>query len=238
MVPAAVTGKTVDDLADRLESGRHHHRRRQLLLPRRHRPRRGPFRAKGLHYVDVGHQRRGVGARARLLPHGGWRCRGRQTGWSRSSSRSHRASAPSTATPGVGRPEPRRAGLAPLRAQPRRPLREVVHNGIEDARHDLPTPRASTSSTAPTSALTRWEDDAETAPLRDPKYYQFDLNLADVAEVWRRGSVITSWLFNLTAEALVADPQPRAVPGPESRTRARVAGRASPPSRKACRRHC
>jgi 6-phosphogluconate dehydrogenase len=50
------------------------------------------------------------------------------------------------------------------------------------------------------------EIDAETTPLRDPEHYQFDLNLADVAEVWRRGSVIASWLLDLTADALVKDP--------------------------------
>jgi len=49
------------------------------------------------------------------------------------------------------------------------------------------------------------EIDAETTPLRDPEYYQYDLNLADVAEVWRRGSVIGSWLLDLTAEALYED---------------------------------
>jgi len=49
------------------------------------------------------------------------------------------------------------------------------------------------------------ELDAETTPLRDPEHYQFDLNLADVAEVWRRGSVIASWLLDLTATALAAD---------------------------------
>jgi 6-phosphogluconate dehydrogenase len=48
--------------------------------------------------------------------------------------------------------------------------------------------------------------DAETTPLRDPAHYQYDLNLADVAEVWRRGSVIASWLLDLTASALLKDP--------------------------------
>lgn len=48
--------------------------------------------------------------------------------------------------------------------------------------------------------------DAETAPLRDPQSYQYDLNLRDIAEVWRRGSVIASWLLDLTAAALVEDP--------------------------------
>ena len=48
--------------------------------------------------------------------------------------------------------------------------------------------------------------DAETTPLRDPEHYQYDLNLPDIAEVWRRGSVIASWLLDLTAAALVKDP--------------------------------
>ncbi|HEX3857099.1 MAG TPA: decarboxylating 6-phosphogluconate dehydrogenase [Verrucomicrobiae bacterium] len=50
------------------------------------------------------------------------------------------------------------------------------------------------------------EIDAETTPLREPENYQYDLNLADVTEVWRRGSVIASWLLDLTATALVKDP--------------------------------
>ncbi len=51
------------------------------------------------------------------------------------------------------------------------------------------------------------EIDAETTPLRDPDLYQYDFNLPDVTEVWRRGSVISSWLLDLAATALVADPQ-------------------------------
>ncbi|HEY4414634.1 MAG TPA: decarboxylating 6-phosphogluconate dehydrogenase [Verrucomicrobiae bacterium] len=50
------------------------------------------------------------------------------------------------------------------------------------------------------------EVDAETTPLREPEHYQFDLNLTDISEVWRRGSVIASWLLDLTANALVEDP--------------------------------
>jgi 6-phosphogluconate dehydrogenase len=48
--------------------------------------------------------------------------------------------------------------------------------------------------------------DAETTPLRNPEHYQYDLNLPDIAEVWRRGSVIASWLLDLTAAGLVKDP--------------------------------
>jgi 6-phosphogluconate dehydrogenase len=48
--------------------------------------------------------------------------------------------------------------------------------------------------------------DAETTPLRNPEEFQFDLNLPEIAEVWRRGSVIASWLLDLTAAALIKDP--------------------------------
>ncbi|CAB4322560.1 MAG: decarboxylating 6-phosphogluconate dehydrogenase [Actinobacteria bacterium] len=54
--------------------------------------------------------------------------------------------------------------------------------------------------------LASHEVDAETTPLRDPKYYQYDIDTAAVAEVWRRGSVVSSWLLDLTAAALVEDP--------------------------------
>ncbi len=50
------------------------------------------------------------------------------------------------------------------------------------------------------------EIDAETTPLRDPEHYQFDLNLPDITEVWRRGSVVASWLLDLSAIALIKDP--------------------------------
>jgi 6-phosphogluconate dehydrogenase len=49
--------------------------------------------------------------------------------------------------------------------------------------------------------------DAETTPLRNPELYRYDLDLRDIAEVWRRGSVIASWLLDLTATALTEDPQ-------------------------------
>jgi 6-phosphogluconate dehydrogenase len=50
------------------------------------------------------------------------------------------------------------------------------------------------------------EKDAETTPLRNPEHYQYDFNLADVTEVWRRGSVVASWLLDLTAQALASSP--------------------------------
>jgi 6-phosphogluconate dehydrogenase len=48
--------------------------------------------------------------------------------------------------------------------------------------------------------------DAETTPLRDPEHYQYDFNLPEIVEVWRRGSVIASWLLDLTAASLIQDP--------------------------------
>jgi 6-phosphogluconate dehydrogenase len=48
--------------------------------------------------------------------------------------------------------------------------------------------------------------DAETAPLREPRHYQYDFPLPEIAELWRRGSVVASWLLDLTAAALIADP--------------------------------
>jgi 6-phosphogluconate dehydrogenase len=50
------------------------------------------------------------------------------------------------------------------------------------------------------------EIDAETTPLRDPELYKFDFDLPEITEVWRRGSVVASWLLDLTASALIADP--------------------------------
>jgi len=55
--------------------------------------------------------------------------------------------------------------------------------------------------------------DAETTPLRDPQHYQYDFNLPDIAEVWRRGSVVASWLLDLTATALLEDPGLKAFAG-------------------------
>jgi len=52
----------------------------------------------------------------------------------------------------------------------------------------------------------RGENNAETTPLREPEHYQYEFNLADIAEVWRRGSVIASWLLDLTTDALTKDP--------------------------------
>ena len=81
---------------------------------------------------------------------------------------------------------------------------KMVHNGIE---YGLMAAYAEGLSILRHANVgkQRRAADAETTPLRDPQYYQYDLNLADIAEVWRRGSVIASWLLDLTASALAED---------------------------------
>src|SRR5271154_2539535 len=82
---------------------------------------------------------------------------------------------------------------------------KMVHNGIE---YGLMAAYAEGLGILRSANIGKkqHEIDAETTPLRDPEHYQFDLNLADIAEVWRRGSVIASWLLDLTANSLVEDP--------------------------------
>ncbi len=82
---------------------------------------------------------------------------------------------------------------------------KMVHNGIEYAMMAAYAEGFALLSRANIGSASR-ADDAETAPLSDPRLYDYDIAVNDVAEVWRRGSVIGSWLLDLTAEALVADP--------------------------------
>ena len=83
---------------------------------------------------------------------------------------------------------------------------KMVHNGIEYGIMAAYAEGLNDPASTPTSASKQHEIDAETTPLRDPEHYQYDLNLPDIAEVWRRGSVIASWLLDLTATALTQDP--------------------------------
>ena len=82
---------------------------------------------------------------------------------------------------------------------------KMVHNGIE---YGLMAAYAEGLNILRHANVGKSEQraDAETTPLRDPEHYQYDFDLADVAEVWRRGSVISSWLLDLTATALARDP--------------------------------
>ena len=83
---------------------------------------------------------------------------------------------------------------------------KMVHNGIEYGIMAAYAEGLNVLRAANVGKQTHAAD-AETTPLRDPEHYQYDFNLTDVTEVWRRGSVIASWLLDLTASALAADPQ-------------------------------
>ena len=82
---------------------------------------------------------------------------------------------------------------------------KMVHNGIE---YGVMAAYAEGFAVLSRAGLGREDrpEDAETAPLRDPQYYRYDFDLPDVAELWRRGSVIGSWLLDLTSAALLEDP--------------------------------
>ncbi len=83
---------------------------------------------------------------------------------------------------------------------------KMVHNGIEYGIMAAYAEGLDVLRAANVGKQTH-EIDAETTPLRDPENYRFDIDLPEVAEVWRRGSVISSWLLDLTANSLAADPQ-------------------------------
>ncbi len=83
---------------------------------------------------------------------------------------------------------------------------KMVHNGIE---YGMMAAYAEGLGVLKAANIGKHLDeiDAETTPLRDPEHYQYDFDLPEVTEVWRRGSVIASWLLDLTATALIEDPQ-------------------------------
>jgi 6-phosphogluconate dehydrogenase len=83
---------------------------------------------------------------------------------------------------------------------------KMVHNGMEYGIMAAYAEGLAVLRNANIGKQANGAADAETTPLRDPEHYQYDLNLRDIAEVWRRGSVIASWLLDLTAHALLQDP--------------------------------
>jgi 6-phosphogluconate dehydrogenase len=82
---------------------------------------------------------------------------------------------------------------------------KMVHNGIEYGVMAAYAEGLNVLKNAD-AGLRQRQADAETAPLEDPAFYQYDIDTAEVAEVWRRGSVIASWLLDLTADALHRSP--------------------------------
>ena len=187
-------------------AGRRRDRRRELLLPRRHPPRRARCAEHDLDYVDTGTSGgvwgldRGyclmIGgpdeAVARLDPIFASLAPGRRL---------------RAAHPGPRRRRRRRAEQGYLHCGPSGAghFVKMVHNGIEYGLMAAYAEGLNILRNANAGKAER-EVDAETAPLEHPEYYQYDLDLPEVAEVWRRGSVIGSWLLDLTAEALQESP--------------------------------
>jgi 6-phosphogluconate dehydrogenase len=204
MVPAAYVDSSLEDLepllatGDTLIDGGNSNYQDDIARARR-------LATKGLHYVDMGTSG-GVWGKDRgyCLMIGG-------------------------ETDVVKRLDPIFATLAPGRGDiPRTPGREklpgtaelgylhcgpngaghfvkMIHNGIEYGLMAAYAEGFNILANANVGKGTH-EVDAETTPLRNPEHYQYDFDLADVAELWRRGSVIPSWLLDLTAQALASDP--------------------------------
>ena len=205
MVPAAFAGATVMDITSRMEPGdividggntyyRDDVDRAEVLTP------------KGIHYVDVGTSGGVFGLeRGFCLMIGG-----------EDGPVTHLAPIFETIAPGVGDidrtpgrtgdPTPEEEGWLHCGPVGAGHFVKMVHNGIE---YGIMAAYAEGLNILKHAnvGLDTHEVDAETTPLRDPKYYQYEIDTEAVTEVWRRGSVVASWLLDLTASALVADPQ-------------------------------
>ena len=114
---------------------------------------------------------------------------------------------------------------------------KMVHNGIEYGLMAAYAEGLNILHHADVGLSSR-EADAETTPLRHPEHYQYELDLAEIAEVWRRGSVIGSWLLDLTARALRESPDLSRASRAGCPTRARAAGPLPRRSTSRCPRRC
>ena len=204
MVPAAVVDKTIADILPALEpgdilidGGNSYYiddiRRAKELSPRR------------IHYVDVGTSggiwglERGycmmIGGEAQIVRHLDPLFAALAPGRGDIPATSGRENVGGTAEHGYLHCGPNGAGH----------FVKMVHNGIE---YGIMAAYAEGIGVLRSANVGKQAHaaDAETTPLRDPEHYQYDLNLPDIAELWRRGSVIASWLLDLTASALAKDP--------------------------------
>ena len=205
MVPAAVVDKTIADLLPLLEAGDilidggnsyyvDDIRRAKELTPQRN-----PLCGRG-------NQRRRVGSGARLL-HDDRRRKGRGQA-PRSDLRHAGAGSGQRAAHSGARELGGTAEQGYLHCGPNGAghFVKMVHNGIEYGIMAAYAEGHGHAARRQRGQASNGARDAETTPLRDPEHYQYDLNLRDIAEVWRRGSVIASWLLDLTAASLVKDP--------------------------------
>ncbi len=204
MVPAGVAGKTVEELASRMDAGDiiidggNSYYRDDLLRAK-------ALKRRGIHYVDCGTSggvfglERGyclmIGGEDRVVKH---------------LDPIFRSIAPGVKaaprTPGKnGTPGPAEHGYLHCGPTGAGHFVKMVHNGIEYGLMAAYAEGLNILRNANAGKRLR-DTDAETAPLRNPEYYQYDLDLPEIAEVWRRGSVIGSWLLDLTATSLLNDP--------------------------------
>ena len=203
MVPAGIVDPVLKEAVDALESG-------DLVIDGGNsyyiddRRRASELKEKGLHYVDCG------------VSGGVW---GLTEGYGLMAGGTDEAiamvapvlqslapgvdSAPRT--PGrTGDPTPAEEGWLHCGPSGAGHFTKMVHNGIEYGLMAAYAEGLNILKHANVGSGTQ-EVDAETTPLRNPENYQYDLNLPDIAEVWRRGTVIRSWLLDLIADALAAD---------------------------------
>ena len=203
MVPAGVTGKTVEELAacmdagDIIIDGGNSYYRDDLL-------RAQALKTRGIHYVDCGTsggvfgQERGfclmIGGEEQIVKH---------------LDPIFRSIAPgveaATRTPGKkGNPGPAEHGYLHCGPTGAGHFVKMVHNGIEYGLMAAYAEGMNILRNANAGKRSH-DSDAETTPMRNPEYYQYELDLPQIAEVWRRGSVVASWLLDLMAAALVED---------------------------------
>ena len=205
MVPAGLTGSVVNDVVEHLDPG-------DIVIDggnsyyRDDIDRAAELRDRQIHYVDVGTSggvfglERGfclmIGGETEVVTHLDPIFRALAPGVDAADRSPGRTGEPSTSENGYLHCGPNGAGH----------LVKMVHNGIEYGIMAAYAEGLNVLAHAGIGSASQ-DHDAETTPLRDPEYYQFDIDLPEVAEVWRRGSVVASWLLDLTAVALRDDPQ-------------------------------
>jgi 6-phosphogluconate dehydrogenase len=204
MVPAAVVDATLQDLAGKLDAG-------DIVIDGGNSyyiddiRRANELATKSLHYVDVGTSggvwglERGycqmIGGEKQIVEHLDPILKSLAPGRGNIPRTPGREKVPGTAEEGYLHCGPSGAGH----------FVKMVHNGIEYALMAAYAEGLNILKHANAGSATR-EVDAETTPLRNPENYRYDFPLADVTEVWRRGSVIASWLLDLTAISLLEQP--------------------------------
>ncbi|HUW00097.1 MAG TPA: decarboxylating 6-phosphogluconate dehydrogenase [Gallionella sp.] len=203
MVPAGVAGKTIEELASHMDAGDiiidggNSYYRDDIL-------RANALKARDIHYVDCGTsggvfgEERGfclmIGGEGKIVKHLDPIFVSIAPGVESAERTSGKKGRPGPAEHGYLHCGPTGAGH----------FVKMVHNGIEYGLMAAYAEGMNILHNANAGNRTR-ESDAETTPMRDPEYYQYELDLPQIAEVWRRGSVISSWLLDLTAAALAED---------------------------------